>query len=186
MIGMAEIRRAILTDAERKAKAKIRSGDGAGRQAMMAALKAQIALEEEAEGGDTQATTTTKSPGISPFISPRDAEGAVQRIGSGSPRTSTAILNALNDDGEGETAVGSGDKPLQEGEEDEDEDDKGCTFYHTPCLVYVRLLSFMYATNTLFVYVCLHTVFMHLFAHCFCSSNQQQTPTPKTSNGPPK
>ena len=36
MRGMAEIRRAILTDAERKAKAKMRSGDGAGRQAMMA------------------------------------------------------------------------------------------------------------------------------------------------------
>ena len=47
---MAEVRRAILTDAERRAKEKLRMGDGASRAAMMTALKAQIALEEQVGG----------------------------------------------------------------------------------------------------------------------------------------
>ena len=47
---MAEVRRAILTDAERRAKEKLRMGDGASRAAMMSALKAQIALEEQVRG----------------------------------------------------------------------------------------------------------------------------------------
>ena len=128
-LGIAEIRRAILTEAERKAKAKLRSGDGAGRQAMMAALKAQIALEEEAEGAAGGTQDTSNSADNSTSNSPRLPDG------SGSPGASPAILHALNDDEEGLATELDGEKQPHEDEGDDEEEEKGNTvflFLHTP------------------------------------------------------
>ena len=66
-VGIAEIRRAILTEAERKAKAKLRSGDGAGRQAMMAALKAQSSAQSRVSGKQVLKSVRRASYSMAPI-----------------------------------------------------------------------------------------------------------------------